>query len=324
MLRVPLLALPAVLAVLAACSGGPAAGKPAASSAPTPSPTPPGVTAPRQQLKDLPYARLSAAQKLDLYLPVRTGTAVPLVIDIHGGGFAEGDKADEAGTVEALNRSGYAVASINYRLSGEARFPAGVQDAKAAVRWLRANAARYGLDPGRFAAFGTSAGGHLAAMLGVTGGRRTVLDDPALGNPSVSAAVQAVVDWYGPSNFATMDAQAADPGGCLGPPDRHDPPDSPESRWLGKPVQSDPELTALASPARQLAHAGDVPPFYLATGDRDCAVPHAQSSELAGALEAAGVPVTLVVVPDAGHADPRIAQTQTGPAIAFLNRTFGR
>jgi acetyl esterase/lipase len=173
---------------------------------------------------DLPYATQSPSQKLDLYLPVGKSGPAPLVIWIHGGGFRVGDKHSmprrnfgpapkpkgpdgpyqiQVPDVAALTHKGYAVVSLNYRLlrrPGD-RFvdfarPA-VQDGKAAMRFLRANAALYGLDPGKFAVWGNSAGGFIAAMLAATGDDPTIFDDPALGNPDVSGAVQAAVIWYG-------------------------------------------------------------------------------------------------------------------------------
>ncbi len=163
------------------------------------------------------YASTSPSQTLDLYLPASDGsTAAPVVVLIHGGAFAMGDSGMEAGLAQTLVQQGFAVAAVNYRLSGEALYPAGAQDVKAAVRWLRANATEYGLDPDKFAAWGQSAGGWMATMLGVTGDQATIFDDDSLGNPDQSDAVQAVVSWYGPVDFATMDEQAADVTACAG------------------------------------------------------------------------------------------------------------
>ena len=123
------------------------------------------------------YASKSASQILDLWTPEGADEPVPLVIFVHGGGFVGGDKSMEDAYVAPVIDAGYAAASLDYRLSGEAPFPAAVQDVKAAVRFLRANAVRYGLDPGRFAAWGESAGGYLVAMIGTTGDQATVADD---------------------------------------------------------------------------------------------------------------------------------------------------
>ena len=116
---------------------------------------------------DVAYAAKSPAQKLDIYLPSGGTKPYPVIVTVHGGAFSMGDKADGQQTpmLAALDR-GYVVVSVNYRLSAEATYPAAVQDVKAAIRFLRANAAEYGLDPGRIAAWGDSAGGYLAAMAG--------------------------------------------------------------------------------------------------------------------------------------------------------------
>jgi acetyl esterase/lipase len=234
-------------------------------------------------------------QKLDLYLP-RADGPLPLVVYIHGGAFRMGDKADRP-PLEYL-AEGYALASINYRLSQHALFPAQVEDCKAAVRWLRANAAEYGLDAARFAAGGVSAGAHLAAMLGVTG---EVADLDIGEHLEVSSRVQAVVDFFGPTDFLQMDAHRL-PGGMV-----HDTPDSPESQLVGGPIQEHPDRVARANPVTYVT--ADAPPFLIVHGDRDPLVPHHQSVLLAEALKAAGVPVTFYTVERGGHGgfdDPRV------------------
>ena len=233
-----------------------------------------------------------------------------------------GDSGMEAGLAQTLVQQGFAVAALNYRLSGEALYPAGAQDVKAAVRWLRANAAQYGLDPDKFAAWGQSAGGWMANMLGVTGDQATIFDDDSLGNPDQSDAVQAVVSWYGPVDFATMDQQAADVTACAGQSQVHGTADSPESQWLGEAVDSS-DQTASTDLTSYLPTASAVPAFSLAHGDADCNVPAGQSQQLKDALDAAGATSTLTILPGAGHADPAFDQTQTEPTIAFLQQTFG-
>jgi acetyl esterase/lipase len=245
---------------------------------------------------DVAYASLSPSQKLDLYLPEGPGP-FPLVINIHGGGFMMGDKGMlDAPIAEALLARGIAVASIDYRLSGEARFPAAIEDAKAAVRFLRANAGRYRLDPERFLAFGQSAGGNLASLVGTTG-NAAVFDAPALGNPGVSSKVSAVIDWFGPSDFALMDRQAKAQG-C--PPD-HGAADSPESTYLGAPIATVPDKVKAANPVTYIDPAD--PPFLLQKGSEDCLVPVGQSQVLADALNKAGVPAQLEILKGAGHGD---------------------
>ena len=140
-------------------------------------------------------------QKLDLYLPQGDGP-FPLIVNVHGGGFMMGDKSDPPSqpAIAQFLANGYAVASIGYRLSAEAKAPAQIQDVKAAVRWLRANAAKYNLNPDKFAGFGGSAGGSLVALLGTSCGVAE-LEGADLGNSDQSSCVQAVVDWFGPTDF---------------------------------------------------------------------------------------------------------------------------
>ena len=273
-------------------------------------------------LTGVPYASGSPSQTLDLYLPAATDGAVPLVVLIHGGAFAMGDSSMEAQKAQALVDEGFAVASINYRLSGEALFPAGAQDAKAAVRFLRANADEYGIDPDRIGAWGSSAGGWLVSMLGVTGDQETVFDDPALGNADVSSAVQAVVSWFGPTDFATMDEQAAEVTACGGQSQAHGVADSPESRWLGGALADVPDVTAQTNLGSYVAGASSVPAFYFAHGDSDCNVPDGQSRQLAEVLEGSGVGQTLAIVEGAGHADQKIDAEQMAPSIAFLQEAL--
>jgi len=247
-------------------------------------------------LRDLAYVSGGhERQKLDLYLP-KQGNPLPLVINVHGGAFLAGDKSDGV-PADFLNR-GYAVASINYRLSGDAVFPAQIEDCKAAVRWLRANAQKYRLDPDRFAAWGASAGGHLSAMLGTTG---SVKEFDVGEHVDVSSRVQAVVDYFGPTDFLQMDQHRV-PGGQF-----HDPPDSPESRLIGGAIRKNRKKTAKANPITYLTK--DTPPFLIVHGDSDPLVPHHQSELIADALKVSGVPVIFYTVKGGGHGgfqDPEV------------------
>jgi hypothetical protein len=156
--------------------------------------------------RDLAYAGVSPSEKLDLYLPAGASVPYPVIVAIHGGGFTAGDKSDGQVAPMLLGLArGYAVAAIDYRLSGEAKFPAQIQDVKSAIRWLRANAGRYKLDPARIAVWGDSAGGSLAALAGTSAGV-AALSDPAHGNAGQSDAVQAVVDWFGPISMLKIDS----------------------------------------------------------------------------------------------------------------------
>lgn len=236
-------------------------------------------------------------QKLDLYVP-DTGENLPLVIWIHGGAWRGGDKKNYI-RMEYL-KAGYAGASINYRLSQHAIFPTQIEDVKAAVRWLRANAQTYRLDPDRFAAWGSSAGGHLVAMLGTAGD----VDEFEVGeNLEVSSRVQAVVDYFGPTDFLQMDAHRF-PDGLV-----HDSPDSPESQLVGGPIQKHKDRVARANPITYVSE--DDSPFLIIHGDRDKLVPYQQSVLLKDALEKAGVPVTFYKVEGGGHGwfrDPKVPE----------------
>lgn len=237
-------------------------------------------------------------QKLDIVVPLSDQKKLPLIIYIHGGAFRTGSRKD--GVPRGYTSLGYAVASIDYRLSGDAVWPAQIEDCKAAVRWLRAHAAEYGIDPGRFAAWGVSAGGHLAAMLGTTGG---VKEFEVGGNLAASSRVQAVVDYFGPTDFLQMDAHRL-PNGQL-----HDPADSPESELIGGPLQLNKDKAARANPITYVT--GDDPPFLICHGDADPLVPHHQSELLEAALRRAGVPATLYTVKGGGHgrfSDPEVTE----------------
>lgn len=274
------------------------------------------------QMQTIPYAHVSARQTLDLYQPAGSHDPRPVVVLIHGGSFLMGDSSSESELARTLVDNGFAVAAVNYRLSGEARYPAGAQDVKAAVRWLRANAEQYHLDPDRIAAWGQSAGGWLAGMLGATGDQPTIFDDPALGNADESSAVQAVVSWYGISDFTTMDAQAPLVAACVGRTPLHGTADSAESMWLGEPVATSAK-SASTNLSGYVASAQVLPPWYLVHGDSDCLVPDGQSQQLKQALDQAGASATYVLLPGVVHGDPAVDATQTHPSIDFLKAAFG-
>jgi acetyl esterase/lipase len=232
-------------------------------------PVPPGVAA----HLDLEY---QPGLKLDVLVPA--GPPKPLVVWIHGGGWTNGNK--EGGPARRLLRHGFAVASIRYRLSQQAPMPAQIDDCLAAIRYLRREAARLGYDGTRIGVWGSSAGGHLAALTGTKG--------------EGDSKVQAVVDFYGPSDLRRMSMW---PSTIV-----HDSPASPESRLIGGPVQQNPEAADAANPVKYV-DAGD-PPFLILHGDADPLVPLEQSELIAAALKAAKVPAELVVIHKAGHGGP--------------------
>jgi acetyl esterase/lipase len=195
---------------------------------------------------------------------------------------------------------GYAVVSANYRLSGEATFPAGLHDIKAAIRWRRANAPSYYLDGSRIAAWGGSAGGYYVAMVCMTA-NVPELEDLSLGNPDVACDVQAGVDWFGPTDFSKMDEQLVESG--LGLPD-HSEAHSPESRYMGVKIADIPEQVRSASPLTYV-HAG-MPPILIQHGRMDPLVPVQQSMILAQKVEEVVGPELLEfdILENAGHGDP--------------------
>lgn len=238
--------------------------------------------------KDLVYARVGdRLLKLDLYLPDEDGGPFPVIVWVHGGAWRQGNRLNPPSLT--LLREGYATVSVEYRLSQEAIFPAQIHDCKAAVRWVRANAETYDFDPDHIGAWGASAGGHLVALLGVTAGVEALEGD--LGHPGQSSAVQAVCDWFGPSDFRHMNDR---PGAM-----DHDAPDSPESQLIGAPIQTHPDLVARANPITYVTP--DAPPFLLMHGTADDVVLPNQSELLHAALVAAGVSASLVKLGGMGH-----------------------
>ncbi len=262
---------------------------------------------------DLPGVR---PLELDLWLPPDADAAAPVVVFLHGGGWRLGSRRQAGpayagaavGPFEHVARAGIAVASVDYRLSGEAHWPAQLHDAKAAVRWLRSRSAALGIDPDRIAAWGESAGGQLAALVGLTGDDAT--SEGSVGITGPSSAVAAVAAWYAPSDIAAV---ATDNG--QDPAD----PDSREARLLGAPATSVPELAATASPLDQVTP--DAPPFLLLHGAADRLVPAVQSERLHRALAAAGVSVELHRYDGADHmwrGAPAAAEDAVVRTIAFL------
>jgi acetyl esterase/lipase len=259
--------------------------------------------------KNITYSETAnGPQQLDLYLPANAKDPVPLIIWVHGGGWKAGSKENCLPVRLGFTGRGYAVASINYRLTGTAPFPAQIEDCKAAVRWLRAHAGQYGLNPDRFGVWGSSAGGHLVALLGTSG---DVSAFDAGENLGVSSRVQAVCDFYGPSDFTTM---GTDPGF-----ERHALADSPESALLGgTPVQK-PEAAKAASPVTYATP--DDPPFLILHGDSDQTVPLNQSRRMDAALRTAGVKTELIILPGAGHGGPAFSTPEeTAKVASFFDR----
>ncbi len=260
----------------------------------------------------LSYASVSPTEKLDIYVPPGSGP-FPLILYIHGGGWVSGTRhVDQSYVYMQVVSHGYALASLDYRLSGEAIFPAQIYDVKAAIRWLRANAATYKFDPNRIGLWGYSSGGHLADLAGTSGGVSS-LEDVTMGNANVSSRVQAVVSWAGPTKLLAMDNEKL---AC----DTYDfdAPDSPVTYLLGAQPQTHPTLANNASPISYVSN--DDPPFLLQQGTLDCTVPPLQSQDLYEALTAANVPVTLRWMIGGGHSSFTSDPTVTAQVITFFDK----
>jgi acetyl esterase/lipase len=258
-------------------------------AAQTPRPKPPDGTKIHANLEYVPGGH--ARQRLDLYIPAQADTPLSVIVWIHGGAWQAGSK-DGAGPALPFVGKGYAVASINYRLSQHAVFPAQIEDCKAAIRWLRANAKTYNLAPERIGVWGASAGGHLVALLGTSGGAEDL--EGKGGNAGQSSRVQAVVDFFGPTDFLQMDTHAV-PGARL----KHDSPTSPESRLIGGAIQENTEKAERANPIKYVTR--DPPPFLIVHGEQDPLVPYHQSELLYEALKRARSDVTFYKIAGAGH-----------------------
>jgi acetyl esterase/lipase len=246
--------------------------------------------------RDLRYGDHKERNTLDLYVP-KSDKPLPLIIWVHGGAWQGGSKAGLNPALQYLAK-GYAVASINYRLSQHAIYPAQIQDCKESIRYLRANSKKYNLDPDRFGAWGASAGGHLVALLGTTAGEKelTLKDSP---HRQVSDRVQCVVDFFGPTDLTKMGAQArAEPAGAKSKFD-HDGPNSPESKLVGGPIQEKKAIAATANPITFVDK--DDAPVLMVHGDSDPLVPLGQSEIFLDALKKVGVPAELVVIKGGGH-----------------------
>jgi acetyl esterase/lipase len=256
--------------------------------------------------RDLSYVQDGhERQRLDLYLPKDAEVSLPVIVWIHGGAWLGGSK-DFAGEALGFVDKGYAVASIGYRLSHHATFPAQIEDCKAAIRWLRDNADKYGLDREHFGVWGASAGGHLAALLGTAGDIEEF--EGKGGNLDQSSRVQAVVDFFGPTDFSQMSAHS-EKGSFI----NHDSPDAPEAKLIGGSVPDNPEKTQRANPIYYLTK--DDPPFLIVHGDRDPLVPCHQSELLNEALKKQGIEVSFHKLVGAGHGGPQFSSDEIERAV---------
>lgn len=269
------------------------------------------ATAAPLPVRDVPYVTGGhERQKLDLLLPAQPKDA-PVILWIHGGGWVAGAK--EQNPLRRLTEQGYVVASMNYRYSTQAPFPAQLQDAKSAVRWLRLNGGRYGFDGSRIAAWGASAGGMMVELLGTTTGRKDFVTGD---NPGASSDVQAVVSFCGPTDFPALISAAV-----AAKQDRNQAnPIALVALLLGGPVaEREPEAAA----ASALTYAGPTAaPMLIVHGEKDTLVPVDQSRRFQSALAKAGARSTLLVLPDAGHVDVLRSETVLA-GLRFTDQALG-
>lgn len=263
------------------------------------------------------YSAKSSANKLDIYLPATGDGPFPVIVWIHGGAFKMGSKSMVSGVEPYLVGKGYAVVSIDYRLSGEAIFPAQIYDVKAAIRFLKANAATYKLNPEKFATWGESAGAGLASLAGTSGGVAS-LEDMSMGNSSQNSTVQATVDLFGPIDFLTMNSQWI----ALGVNGQdHDAASSPESILVGGAIQTKPEMCNMYNPETYIT--ADDPAFYIEHGSADVLIPYLQAETFYNKL----VPVIgtdkakYKLLNGASHADAAFNTTSNlDLLVAFLDK----
>ena len=281
---------------------------PAPKQAPAPVQLPRGV----KMERDVAYvAEGDQAQKLDLYLPeTPSERPLPLIVHIHGGGWLGGSKFP-CPVVDLVNQ-GYAVASVEYRFSNKAVFPAQIQDCQAAIRWLRAHSKQFGIDPEHVGVVGGSAGGHLSALVGTAGGKKAF---PKIGgHEDQSDRVQAVCDIYGPTNFTDVVQQAGDDKNVKNI-FKFNTPGDPYSSLIGTRLDDKPKTDAV-SPVHYVSE--ETPPMLILHGTHDALVPYAQSVELANLLKTKGVPVWLQTLPGSGHGGPAFGK----PAVIVLTLNF--
>jgi pectinesterase len=287
--------LPLLLAVFNFPTAAFSQAKAKANAGGLPTSTPPEVEKKLESHEGLVYARYGEREmKLDLYRPKADGeAALPGIVCIHGGGWWQGTRENHGHLAKALAARGYVAATISYRLSGEAPFPAAIQDCKAAVRFLRANAGKYGIDASKIGAIGLSAGGHLTALLASSGGVRELEGEG--GNPGQSSTIQAAVPMGAQTDFRRHydNIEKSDP----------DPPGEKPNVWLqflgGTPGEV-PDRWKLASPITHLD--GDDPPMHFVTGEKDNETTHAE--KFRGEMRRLGIPESLTLIEGAPHAFP--------------------
>ena len=271
----------------------------------------------KQILRDIIYTQ--SGMQLDVYLPAKVAEPLPTVVWIHGGAWKQGDKGSIAGLTPQGNAGrkppievigqGYVLVSIDYRLSHEASFPAQIHDCKAAIRWLRAHAGEHHIDPKRIGVWGASAGGQLAALLGTSSDISEL--EGSGGNSQFSSSVQAVCDFFGPTDLLRMSEMKGELEK-----------ESPESLYIGGPLRKNVDKVIQANPLTYISK--NAPPFLIVHGDSDVVVPADQSQILYKALLKVQVESALHIVPGAGHGFAGASRKQLDDidrmVVDFFNR----
>jgi acetyl esterase/lipase len=278
-----------------------------------------------RRIEGLEYAAPGGKPLLaDLYLPGHGHGPWPVVLWLHGGGWRFGDRLQAPELSRYFASSGLAMASIDYRLTTEAVFPAQIEDVKTAIRWLRSVAARYGLDGTNIGLWGASAGGHLAALAAMSG--PGTFESSTSEHPLESSDVQAVVDGYGPIDFLQLDAHRDPLGRPSDDPESIELPqgmrtahaNSFESLLIGGPVEEHPDRARLANPISYACPR--VPPFLILHGLSDTTVPAHQSEMLFDVLAARGADVTLYLAQGLGHGFLNRPRLDSGPGSTVARK----
>jgi acetyl esterase/lipase len=263
--------------------------------------------------------------RLDIHLPSVGKAPFPIVVAIYGSAwFSNSSKGTvfTEGLGQTLLNNGFAVVSINHRSSSDAKFPAQIQDVKAAIRFVRANAAKFSLDNSFIGVTGWSSGGHLTALTGTTNTTQThsihgleVDIEGSLGKyTQTSSKVNAIADWFGPTDFLIMDS--------CGSSFAHNDAKSPESSLVGGAIQENPDKCALANPISYVNAQN--PPFLIFHGDKDPLVPHCQSEKLYETLQKNKVKSELILIPGGGHGPGVMIEKYYEKMIAFFKGEMGK
>ena len=258
--------------------------------------------------------------KLDIFLPKEGNGPFPVIINIYGSAFFSNSSKGtifQSGLGQSLLKAGYAVVSINHRSSKDAIWPAQIHDVKAAIRFIRANANTFSLSPGFIGITGFSSGGHLSASAGTSNFKKTIeingksadLEGSVGKFLDMPSNVDAVVDWFGPTDFLSMDS--------CGSSMKHDDPKSPESSLIGGPIQENKDLTQLANPMSFVNPKSA--PFLIFHGDKDPLVPHCQSEQLAIKLTEQKIKNELIIIPGGGHGPGVMIEPYFKKMLAFFD-----